>query len=116
MARRLTKPLAERNRGAMLLIATRIGDAKIAERCGCSKAAVGHWKSGARKPSADLRVMLERFFGVPRSAWDEPATHADVPRGSRFGALRKGEDASKSHASPTPSPRRVRAARAAAAS
>ncbi|MCL6479744.1 MAG: helix-turn-helix domain-containing protein [Peptococcaceae bacterium] len=38
---------------------------RLAEVLGVSKAMVSHYESGRHKPSAEIIIRLERFFGIP---------------------------------------------------
>jgi transcriptional regulator with XRE-family HTH domain len=52
-----------------LLEITGIED-ELAEKLGCGRAIVGHWRRGDRLPGAKSRHKLELLFGIPPLAWD----------------------------------------------
>lgn len=42
----------------------------MAAKIGCGKAAIGHWRTGARSPGESARHKLDLLYGIPRRAWD----------------------------------------------
>lgn len=69
---------SRRSRGAVLLSRLDATIEEVASTVGRSKSLVGAWRTGDRSPTEGDRIALEARYGVPRSAWDEPAT---TPRG-----------------------------------
>lgn len=78
---------ATRNKGASMLLAYMRREertrAYIARHIGCTRSAVADWlKPGHYKPSPDLRIRLEKKFGIPFESWDYrmDGTHDYVER------------------------------------
>lgn len=70
-----TSPPPLRSHGAVLLARTSLTERDIAARVGgVERAAVGHWKTGRKRPGPKNRETLRALFGIPVEAWDRPAT------------------------------------------
>jgi hypothetical protein len=81
----------DRNRGSILLARTGLSQEAIATSLGgVSRVSVAHWMSGATKPNAERREQLWKLYGIPVTAWDEPAEMAKLepaepkPAGARY--------------------------------
>jgi len=72
----MAKQKAKENRKAHVTEGRRLlrelegSNAGIAEKLGCSKALVGHWRLGTRLPSDAHKEKMELLFGIPRRSWD----------------------------------------------
>ena len=62
----------ERTQGSVDLARLGISQKEIARRVRRSRAAVGHWITGQRKPDDDARVLLRDEFGVSTDSWLKP--------------------------------------------
>lgn len=66
-------------RQMLLRALNRHRQAEIARKCGCSQSQISRLAAGAETDSYSLRRALERYFGIPAGAWDEPASDAPTP-------------------------------------
>ena len=59
--------------------------AEVARRLGYCRSIVGHWAAGEKTPGYWARRALERLYGIPMDAWDQPvvAQPCDAPAPSR---------------------------------
>ncbi len=60
-----------RSNGALLLARSGRTQETVAAESGCSRAAVGHWMSGTRRPNPAARKLLEERYSIPAGSWDE---------------------------------------------
>lgn len=64
---------AKRNQGAVTLARTGETQEEIAAALGVSRAAVGYWIAGTKKPLKAKREALAARYRIPVDAWDETA-------------------------------------------
>jgi transcriptional regulator with XRE-family HTH domain len=64
---------AKRNQGAVTLARTGETQEEIAAALGVSRAAVGYWIAGTKKPLKAKREALAARYRIPVEAWDETA-------------------------------------------
>lgn len=48
---------------------------ETARKLGCSTRQVSRWRSSQQLPDERSRQTLERVYGIPRAAWDQPVAH-----------------------------------------
>lgn len=75
----MSKPTEPKTEGQRQLLTVYGSERTIAEKVGCSRAMVGHWRRGFRFPSNEQKHKLELLFGIPRRAWDlEPGAEIET--------------------------------------
>jgi len=61
----------DRTKGAVALSRLALSQAEIARRVRRSRAAVGHWMTGQRRPGGDERAAMRREFGIEPELWEQ---------------------------------------------
>lgn len=80
MARNTTTP--ERSAGAIALKRAGLTAPQVAKRLGLgTDRAVGHWRTGRRKPEQSSRILLQSKLGIPVEYWDLPDSAAALKEG-----------------------------------